>query len=339
MIVSTIQPMNVIKSSGEFQDYLQYERKLSTNTVSAYLHDLGMFDRFCTEEGISNIDTAAVRQFNQHLQTERGVGARALARKISCLRTYFSFACARELYSKNPMQTICNPKMATTLPYHLNENMLQQLLTTPDQSTELGYRDFVVLLVFSYSGVRLSELTSMDVGSIDFEDRTMRVHGKGDKERIVPMIDLILQPLQVYLERRGVFNDPQAPLVTSKRGTRISPRAIEHMVEKYRKVLSIPQGQFSPHKLRHTFATMLHTRNKNIVEIKELLGHASISTTQIYTHSNPVLLRQTVESLVPTSTTTLPAISTPTSTSRLPKTIRRRRAMPTDSKIPRGSRR
>ena len=196
----------------------------------------------------------------------------------------------------NPMEPIQSPKLPKKLPIYLTESELQHLLTLPDREKPSGIRDFAILLLFSYTGMRLSELTSLNLDSINLNDTFVRVMGKGSKERIIPLLQPGIEAIIEYLDIRP-HNDERA-LFLSKRKTRISNRAIGHLVDKYRALAGIPRNKFSPHKLRHTFATLLHSKDVDILDIQALLGHSSIATTQIYTHTNPKRLQKAVEKLI-----------------------------------------
>ncbi len=291
----------LLSSINEFLSYLQVERNLSPRSVAGYSHDLMkvtsfLLTKYGKEPLLNDITTADIRDFLAYMQIKRKVRSHTLSRKISCLRTFFAFLMMQKYLSSNPMDTIQTPKLAKKLPIYLTETELQRLLGMPNREKTSGKRDFAILMLFSYTGMRLSELTSLNLDSINESNKFLRVMGKGSKERMIPLILPVIEALNEYIDVRYMTEDKA--LFLSNRNTRITNRMVEFIVDKYRAMAGIPREKFSPHKLRHTFATLLHSKDVDILDIQALLGHSSIATTQIYTHTNPKRLQKAVEKLM-----------------------------------------
>ena len=185
--------------------------------------------------------------------------------------------------------------MPKKLPVYLINSELQKLFSAPDQTNIMGIRDFAILTMLSFTGIRLNELVNITLKDLDLERETLKVWGKGSKERLVPLNRIVINSIKVYLERRPI-SDSEA-IFLNKFGTRLSGRSVENIVKKYVRLAGINKSKISPHKLRHTFATLLHMKEVDIIEIQKLLGHASITSTQIYTHTNPEKLKRAVDKL------------------------------------------
>lgn len=287
---------------NEFLEFLRLERHLSVNTHSQYSHDLLKFTSFLlTKYGgkdiqVHQLTTEDIRDFLAYLQTKRHCKTAIISRRISCLRTFCTFLMDREYISVNPVLPIQSPKMPKKLPIYLTESELKQFLLAPNRETPEGARDFAILILFSNTGMRLSELRAVDVDSINLIEGHVRVLGKGSKERIIPIIKPVKEAINEYLDVRPLSDDKAMFLSNQKK--RISLKAIQNIVYKYKMLSGIRTTKLSPHKLRHTFATLLHSKDVDILDIQALLGHSSIATTQIYTHTNPKRLQKAVEKLI-----------------------------------------
>ena len=291
---------NILNCIQEFKAHLTVERNLSINTVAGYSHDLMKFTAFMLskygkEPLITEITVQDIRDFLAYLQLKRHSKSHAIFRKISCLRTFFAFLLKENYIKTNPADTIQSPKLAKKLPIYLTQDELKKLLSTPDTKVPMGIRDLAILTLFSYTGMRLSELVNLDLKDINLNNRFVRVMGKGSKERIIPLIIPVIRAIIDYLDVRPLVEN-QA-LFNSRKKRRISKDAVHELVRKYRLQAGIAQEKFSPHKLRHTFATMLHDKDVDLIDIQALLGHSSVATTQIYTHTNPKKLQKAVEKL------------------------------------------
>jgi site-specific recombinase XerD len=292
---------SILNCIEEFKAHLTVERNLSINTVAGYSHDLMKFTAFMLskygkEPLVTEITVQDIRDFLAYLQLKREVKSHAIFRKVSCLRTFFAFLLKENYIKTNPTTNIQSPKLAQKLPIYLTPDELKKLLSTPDTKNRMGVRDLAILTLFSYTGMRLSELVGLNLNDVNFKDRFVRVMGKGSKERIIPLIVPVIRVLTDYLDVRPMIEN-QAFFI-SKKKHRISKDAVHELVRKYRIKAGIAQEKFSPHKLRHTFATMLHGKDVDLIDIQALLGHSSVATTQIYTHTNPKKLQKAVEKLI-----------------------------------------
>lgn len=288
------------QSIQEYIAYLKVEKNLSSGSVRQYKFDLEKFQQYLSgndkeDLSLEVINTPTIRDFLAWYQTERKIKSYTMARKISSLKSFFQFMVQQHYMENDPMMFIKSPKLPRKLPLYLTEHELTDFLSKPDRTTHMGRRDFAILALFSYTGMRLSELTGLDLDSYSFDSRTVRVMGKGSKERILPLIPLVIEALKDYLDIRPDVKEKA--LFLSNREIRFSNRGIEHMVDKYRLMSGIPKGKFSPHKLRHTFATLLHHKDVDILDIQTLLGHRSVATTQIYTHTSNKRLHDVVNKL------------------------------------------
>jgi integrase/recombinase XerC len=284
----------------EFIKFLEVERNLSRRTSAAYKYDVRKFNEFLIknyskERTVDKVSLGDIRDYLTHLQMERDYRSATLSRTISSIRMFFAF-CVREGYmEKSPAQDIETPRKPRKLPLYLIDSELKRLLSAPDIKTLPGTRDYAILVTLGFTGLRLQELVQLSLNDLDFEQSTLRVYGKGAKERIVPMNRLVADALVNYLDRRPLSEDKAVFL--NRYGKRLSGRMVENIVKKYVRKAGIDKSKISPHKLRHTFATLLHMRDVDLLEIQALLGHTSITSTQIYTHTNPSKLKSAVTKL------------------------------------------
>lgn len=296
-----ISPMPAyLDAIQEFDRYLQVERNLSEKTRRAYQFDLRKFYEYVVREKgrppqMQHIDPQMIRGWLHYLQLERGYKATTLARTISTLRAFYRFCMNRQIVTANPTDGLHNPKQVRKLPIYLIENELKKLLEAPQTDNPMERRDYAILMTLGFTGFRLQELVGMNLDDVDFENGTIKVFGKGRKERLIPMNKLVRSGLEEYLSVRTHVESKAVFL--NKFGRRLSGRSVENIVKKYVRRAGIGGKKISPHKLRHTFATLLHMKDVDILEIKDLLGHASITSTQIYTHTNPSRLRDAVNTL------------------------------------------
>jgi len=292
--------MKISDKIPDFDAFLNVERNLAERTRNEYRQELRKFVEYLirangTEPPIAKIETQNIRHYLHYLQLEHEYKASSIARTIVSLRTFFKFCVQENCVKVNPLDIISNPKLPKKLPIYLISSELQKLLTTPDQTELSGIRDATIITLLAFTGIRLKELVSANLTDIDFERNTIKVFGKGSKERLVPLNKIVLTSLRTYLDRRPISDS--TAIFLNKFGTRLSGRSIETIVKKYVLKSGINKSKISPHKLRHTFATLLHMNEVDILEIQKLLGHASITSTQIYTHTNPDKLKQAVEKL------------------------------------------
>lgn len=290
---------------AEYEQFLRVEKNLAQKTRRAYLYDLGRFGEYLVRRHgrmprVARIATEDIRHYLNHLQLELAYKSATLARTIASLRQFFAFCVMREQIESSPAAIIHNPKQAKKLPIYLLRDELVRLLRTPDRSTPMGLRDAAILTTLALTGCRLSELVGMNERDLSLSPQAVRVLGKGSKERIIPLNDLVFAAINEWLaQRAGVMKEgAQTPaLFLNRYGRRLSGRSVENVVRKYVLQAGVFKDRISPHKLRHTFATMLHANDVDLVEIQQLLGHASITSTQIYTHTSSSRLRAAVNKL------------------------------------------
>ena len=274
-----------------FEDYLRFERGLSSKTSEAYAADLAQFVAFAEQQGHTSptrIDTKELREFIYRLKTA-GLAASSIRRKISALRGYFGFLQAEGLIECDPSELLEGPVTGRRLPDVLTPAEVEALLVVPDADDPLALRDWAMLELMYASGVRISELVALGLRDLDLEEGLIRVWGKGSKERIVPFGRAAREALRVYLNEsrqylaRATGRESKGVLFLSRRGRPLTRKAAWQIVRR-RVVASGLQKQVTPHTLRHTFATHLLQGGADIAAVQEMLGHADISTTQIYTH-------------------------------------------------------
>lgn len=268
-----------------FIGYLATERNASPHTVEAYRRDLTQFAAFLHQElggelGIQQVSHLHIRRYLALLHKEQKKSS--VGRKLAAIRSLFRFLLRRGEIAKNPAELVSTPKKEKKLPYHLNIDEVTTLVEAPRGMDLLTLRDRAILETLYSCGLRVSELTGLNVGGIDLATGTVRVMGKGRKERIVPVGSLAVRALDDYLLARN--NPPyDAPLFLNQRGGRLTRRSVARLVDQYMRHLTTMK-KASPHTLRHTFATHLLEGGADLRAIQELLGHASLSTTQKYTH-------------------------------------------------------
>jgi integrase/recombinase XerC len=268
-----------------FLKHLASERRMSAHTLDSYRRDLGRVVTFCRREGIADwpaLTSAAVRKFAAG-EYRRGQAPRSIQRRLSALRSFCKFLLRERVLSANPALDVPTPKTPKHLPSTLDVDQMQQLLSFRTDE-QLGVRDQAIMELFYSSGLRLSELTGLDLPDLDLRDRTVRVLGKGDRERILPVGRYAVAALTRWLaERRGLAAPGQPALFVSARGRRLGPRGVQARIASWAKRRGLPV-HLHPHMFRHSFATHLLESSQDLRGVQELLGHANIATTQIYTH-------------------------------------------------------
>jgi integrase/recombinase XerC len=286
------------KYIDDFIQHLKYERNLSEHTLRNYASDLEQFhdhlappskDGARREIDIRAIDNLTIRDFMASLY-EQSKKKSSIHRKVAALRTFFRFLCREGILEANPARLVASPRVERKLPNHLTIQEMIRFIETPDLDTILGKRDRAILELLYASGVRVSELVGLNLTDIDFNNQTLRVKGKGRKERIVPFGEHARGAIGAYLSVRGELlveadTDKIDPLAVfmNYQGTRITTRSVGRMIDKYVKICA-DLHHISPHSLRHSFATHLLNAGADLRTIQELLGHARLSSTQVYTH-------------------------------------------------------
>ena len=279
---------------SKFLEHLTHERNMSPHTLRNYASDLAQFREHLSsiekrpDVDVKEIDRLTIREWmaslhNDHKKT-------SVARKLASLRTFFQFLIREGIVDVNPAKLVATPKIERKLPNHLSMEDAVRFIETPDTNTDLGRRDRAIIEFLYATGIRVGELVNINLKDIDFRERLVRVTGKRKKQRIVPFHAHALQALMLYLsETRPAFlnNAPAAErdsqaVFLNYQGTRITTRSVGRMIDKYIKQCSDIHN-ISPHSLRHSFATHLLDQGADLRDIQELLGHALLSTTQIYT--------------------------------------------------------
>jgi integrase/recombinase XerC len=288
----TSDPLN--QQIEAFAQYLRDERRSSARTVETYIRDLRSFADWVRAEGLPRdarkLDIVALRGFLSSLFRDNQ--ASTMKKKVSAIRSFFKFLLKRQIVVQNPASALRTPKVPKGLPRFLTVDQAFRVMEAPPKEGErkkpLRARDRALLETLYGTGVRVGELASMDVGDCDFTEASVRVLGKGGKERIVPLGQSALQALQAYLpERRGLLakskqGDGDA-LWLAQSGRRLSIRQVQNIVRRHG-TLGAGRGDLHPHAMRHTCATHLLDAGADLRSIQELLGHSSLSTTQRYTH-------------------------------------------------------
>jgi len=267
----------------KFITYLKIEKNASSHTITNYTIDLKGFSESIKEKPVEQVTHIDVRLFLAKLK-EKNFSKSSVARKMACLRSFFKFL-YREGYIKfNPALSLATPKIEKKLPLFLNADDVVKLLESPDPSDVTGLRDRAILETLYSSGVRVSELVGLNKDDIDFISGVLKVYGKGKKERLAPVGDKALRAIRAYLEKMKTRDiNEKKPVFLNKSRRRITDRAVRRIVAKYIHRTSLNE-KISPHALRHSFATHMLDRGADLRSVQELLGHANLSTTQIYTH-------------------------------------------------------
>jgi integrase/recombinase XerD len=295
-------------SAGKgFKQYLLLEKSLSKNSISAYLHDVKYFENFLKNE---NIGISPLQVEYEHLLSfvsslsHAGVAAISQARMISGLRAFYKYLLMEELLQKDPTQFLELPKLARKLPEVLSLEEINEMISCIDMSKPMGHRDKAILETLFSCGLRVSELVGLNISEIYFNDEFIKVTGKGNKERLVPIGDAALKAIRIYLEEVRVHMKMQKKnsdtLFLNHLGSSLSRVSIFKLT----KVLAQRAGirkSISPHTFRHSFATCLVEGGADLRAVQQMLGHESITTTEIYTHLDKSFLKETIAMYHPRS--------------------------------------
>lgn len=269
----------------EFLKYLEFEKNASLMTIKSYREDLSSFLNFLKVEEMetkrfSDIDSFSIFSYLSFL-SRKGIGKRSMQRHLSTLRSFFKYLLKKGEIKSNPASSVPMPKFTKPLPRVLQKEEIAKILEEKEEEGWLGKRNKAIFELLYATGIRVSELSSIRLEDIDLVQRILRVKGKGGKERIVPFGKKAQEAILEYLKE--IPYERIVNLFLNKNGTRLSPRSIHRIVIKYAvKILNCKD--ISPHSFRHTFATHLLEKGADLRFIQELLGHSSLSTTQIYTH-------------------------------------------------------
>lgn len=278
---------------NKFLTYLEKQKKYSKHTILSYEDDLIQMNDFLSKHfsgdyTLNQIDNLTIRLFLGEL-VDLKLTKKSIARKLSAIKSFFRYLTREKIVAANPALNISSPKLPKKLPSFLDEASIAKMMELPDVSTVIGLRDKAILELLYSTGIRLQELISINLGDVNYDKSTLKVFGKGKKVRIVPFGSKAKEALKKYLERRRELysqftdTDCEMALFLSNKGKRMYPKGVYNIVSYYiQKVSDIERK--SPHVIRHTFATHLLNRGADLKAVKELLGHESLSTTQIYTH-------------------------------------------------------
>lgn len=320
----------------EFLSYLKFEKRFSPHTAKCYGADLEQFSDFLTgrsdgghrdehasagdhhhggaatavavqtnlklDQLLLSVDVNSVRSYLAELN-EKHYSKSTIARKLATLRSFYKFLVRRNRLSSNPVMAVRTPKQDKRLPHFLEYEEVKRLLETPSMDNWLGARDRAIMETLYSTGVRVSELVALNMDDVDFLGEVVHIRGKGKKERIVPISTSTLQVIQHYMEFRNKRaqsnpNFDSKVLFVNKHGRRLSTRSVRRKMDKYLKMAGLDIS-ISPHTLRHSFATHMLNNGADLRSVQELLGHQSLSTTQIYTHLTTKKMKETYDKAHP----------------------------------------
>ncbi len=287
----------------EFLNYLKYERNYSPRTLDSYGRDLREFEDYFKNLDChlswETIDSDIIRDWMESMM-DRGNTARSVNRRLSALRSFFRFALSRRLIEKDPSHLIRGPKAKKPLPYFLREKEMDELLDPrmwTDKYTDVLAR--TILIILYETGIRVSELTTLDDADVDFTSNTLKVTGKRNKQRIIPFGDEMKNTLLSYISKRAdEITRVEEGLLLDKKGHRLKNQQAAYLVKKNLSKVTTMKKR-SPHVLRHTFATTMLNHHAGLESVRQLLGHASISTTEVYTHTTFEQLKEEYKSAHP----------------------------------------
>jgi integrase/recombinase XerD len=276
----------------DFLSYLEFERGLSRNTLEAYRGDLLQLGRYLEEHHLSALDAGPgeISDFLTHLAAgdsdHRPSSPATIHRKSACLRSFYRHLRREGLRESDPTATLSAPRRSRKLPQVLTRGEVEKLLSQPDGTEPHALRDRALLELMYASGLRASEAIGLELGDIDLDERLLRARGKGSKERIVPIGQAAQRAVSIYLERgrpKLVKNRPETHLFVNFRGGQLTRQGLYKIVRRHATTAGLAD-RMSPHTLRHTFATHLLAGGCDLRSVQEMLGHADVSTTQLYTH-------------------------------------------------------
>ncbi len=289
--------MNNNSPIRKYKQYLMIERGLSVNTIDAYMHDLDKLIEYAESNnlGLGDIKTRHIESLLADLY-DKNITARSIARVLSGLKSFFNFLELDGFIDINPTALIESPSLGQRLPITLSIEEIDDILGVIDVSTSEGTRNYAIIETLYSCGLRVSELINLRFSDLFFNEGFIRVRGKGDKQRLVPISETAIQKIKNYIPYRAQINIKRGSedvLFLSARGTAISRITVFHYVRKYSEEAGIDKD-ISPHVFRHSFATHLLERGANIRVIQEMMGHEKISTTEIYTHLDTQYLREEI---------------------------------------------
>ena len=278
-----------------FFTFLIDEKGFSDHTINSYKNDINKFLNFLLERKIElrEVSKIEIRDFLAD-QYDLGLSKKTIARRLASIKSLFKFLFNSSFVIKNPTLFLSTPKMSKKLPDFIDEKMINELMNQPDIGSEKGLRDKAVLELFYSTGMRLSELINLNISSVDDKNNLIRVTGKGSKERLIPFGKRAKFSIENYLNKRALSlssSNNEVPLFVNDKNERVPRRTIQRRISNYIKMIASGK-RLGPHTLRHTFATHLMDRGADIRAVGDLLGHSSLSSTQVYTHVKPERMKE-----------------------------------------------
>jgi integrase/recombinase XerC len=289
-------PIPDIEIIQSFIDYLRFEKRYSVHTVKAYADDLNQFHSYCILhyelESLLTVTTTIVRSWMASL-SEKKLNPRSINRKLSSIRSFYDYGRRTGIFKKNPATSIQVLKTAKRLPSYIEEGLMNDLfehVEFPDNWS--GYTEQLVLVILYQTGIRVSELVGIRENHINQSLHSLKVLGKGNKERIIPVSSMLLGKVVDYNRRKALFPERESEgyLLENEKGRKLNTRFVYSIVRKYLSLVTTAEKK-SPHVLRHSFATHLTDHGADLNAVKELLGHSSLAATQVYTHNSIEKLR------------------------------------------------
>ncbi len=298
----------LLNNIERFISYIERVSGLSPETVRAYSSHLVAYAAWCESSKVDGL-TVTVRELRRYLgeMHEKGASPRTLAAHLSALKSFYRWLNLEGVIQTNPADALMTPKLPATLPSVLTDSQIQKLFSVIDTNDAAGMRDNAMLELFIASGARISELAHLNLSDIDAHEQTVRLYGKGSKERIVPLYTKAIEAVRVYtgsaraeLLALNTHEDAESTqrLFISDRGRPMDAAALRRRFERLCRLAGLPSN-VTPHTMRHTFATELLEGGADLRSVQELLGHSSLSTTQIYTHLTPERLKETLHQAHP----------------------------------------
>lgn len=290
------------KELSEFQDYLLNVRRYSSNTVISYSFDICDFTKFIRGLGkiFKDIKVDDVKSWILDL-TERQIGKRSIKRKMSSLKSFYAWMYLQKKVDSDPFEYVHSPKATHALPDFFSEKEIDSLLTANEKRTDkLKDRDQALLMLMFASGLRASEVVNLTFNQVDFDNRIMKVSGKGNKDRLVPFTNSAKEAMLNYINglRKDLLKEDTKYIFLNSKGNKMTVRGLEYILDEIEAKTGL-YGKIHPHMLRHSFATKMLNRGADLRTIQELLGHSSIETTSIYTHVAYENMKETYEKTFP----------------------------------------
>ena len=297
--------MELDKSIKDFKSYLKIERSLSINSVDAYIRDINKFSEYIKTNNISVLKTNLedIRGFIKEIN-KIGISARSQARFISSIKSFYKFLLIEGFISNSPAELLASPKIGVKIPTVLSIDEVNKLIKSIDLSSKHGERNRAIIETIYACGLRVTELINLKISNIFFKDNFLKIIGKGNKERLCPIANKTLSYLKIYIDEirnHSIIKEKDSDIVfLNNRGSKLSRVMIFLLLKKYAEIAGIKKN-ISPHTLRHSFATHLIDGGADLRAIQEMLGHQSITTTEIYTHLDKEYLRSNIISYHPRS--------------------------------------